>query len=156
MSERKSSTGNQQSKIQCLEVLIPKNFIAKGGHNLHWTLSVYSLENQPVRKNRAIHNSEIFHFMVYDWNKTIKQLLEDHKIPYSIIQYFNPKTIYSDVVQDDFCLADVETDFLSALEALPDLASDMPGVMNNLSVQVGTTEAHELVVQERRRQALSH
>lgn len=150
MSERKNSTGNQQSKIQCLEVLIPKNFIAEGSHNLHWTLSVYSLENQPVRKHRAIHNSEIFHFMVYDWKKTIKQLLEDHKIPYSIIQYFSPETVYADVLQDDLCLADEEVDFLSAWESLPDVTGEMPAAINKLSLQVENAVASELVLQDKR------
>lgn len=151
MSERKNSTGNQKSKIQCLEVLIPKNFVVKGNHNLHWTLSVYSLENQPVRKNRAIHNSEIFHFMVYDWKRTIKQLLEDHKIPYSIIQYFNPETIYSDAVQDDFCLTDEEVDFLSAWESLPNVVAESPAAIDNLALSVENADASELMLEEKRR-----
>ena len=98
---RKSNprTKTAQSNIQCLEVLIPKRLIVNSGHNLHWTLSVYSLQNQPVQKSRSIHNSEIFHFMVYDWKRTIKQLLEDLQVPYTIIQYFSPETIYSDPTQ---------------------------------------------------------
>ena len=95
MRESNPHTKNAQSNIQCLEVLIPRSFIVNSGHNLHWTLSVYSLENQPVQKNRFIHNSEIFHFMVYDWKRTIKHLLEDQQIPYSIIQYFSPESIYN-------------------------------------------------------------
>ncbi|MEX1240066.1 MAG: hypothetical protein WEB30_10125 [Cyclobacteriaceae bacterium] len=88
-------------------------------HNLHWTLSVYSLENQPVKKNRSIHNSEIFHFMVYDWKRTIKQLLEVQKIPYSIIQYFSPETIYKDAMQDH------SVELLASLEAIPDSSEEM-------------------------------
>jgi len=38
--------------------------------------------------------------MVYDWKRTIKHLLEDQKIPYSIIQYFSPETVYNDAVQE--------------------------------------------------------
>ena len=116
MRESNPHTRNQRSAIHCVEVLIPRNFI-KSGLNLNWTLSVYSLENQPVKTSRALHNSEIFHFMVYDWKKTIKKLLEDQKIPYSIIQYFTPESIYPDNVQHG--LSAEESDLLSALNALP-------------------------------------
>ena len=100
MRESNTRAVNQKPKIQCLEVLVSKNAIATNGHNLHWTLSVYSLENHPVNKSLAIQNSEIFHFMVYDWKRTIKQLLDNHKIAYSIIEYFNPETIHADAVEN--------------------------------------------------------
>lgn len=119
MRESNPHTKNQKSNIRCLEVLIPKSFIAGSGHNLHWTLSVYSLENQPVKKNRAIHNSEIFHFMVYDWKRTIKQLLEDQKIPYSIIQYFSPETIYHDATHGN------SSELMSLLQSVPDTRDEV-------------------------------
>ncbi len=96
MGKSNRNATKSKSSIPCIEVLISRSHINTSNSNLHWTLSVYSLENQPVRKNRvAILDSEIFHFMVYDWNRTIKTLLEDHQIPYSVIQFFNPDTIYS-------------------------------------------------------------
>lgn len=63
--------------------------------NIIWTLSVYSLENRPVKDNGVLNNSEVFHFMVYDWSKTIKQLLEDQKIPYSILGFFTLDNIFN-------------------------------------------------------------
>lgn len=121
MRQSNPGTKNKKATIQCIEVLIPKSFIVKSGYNLHWTLSVYSLENHPVRKNKAIHNSEIFHFMVYDWKRTIKELLESLKIPYSIIQYFSPDTIYTDSGQtsDRLLLPDTERELLAVLQSLP-------------------------------------
>ena len=116
MKESKPHAANHESKIQCIEVLVPKKSIATSGHNLHWTLSVYSLENQPVSKNRSLHNSEVFHFMVYDWKRTIKQLLEDHQVHYSVIQYFTPETIFSE--SPDLDLSDYETGFFSSLNNL--------------------------------------
>ena len=117
MKGNKEHATKETSSIQCLEVLISKRSIV-GNQNLHWTLSVYSLENQPVRKNLAIQNSEIFHFMVFDWKRTIKKLLEENQIPYSIIRHFAPGSIYMDSVQEDFCAPDHEIHYLVALREL--------------------------------------
>lgn len=136
MRKSNTRTKKQESKVQCIEVLIPRNFILNSGNNLHWTLSVYSLENHPVRKNRGIHNSVIFHFMVYDWKRTIKDLLERHQIPYSIIQYFAPESIYSDAAQEEsLSLPEAERELISALESLDGSArtSRTPeGILSNV------------------------
>ncbi len=71
--------------IPCLEVLISKRAIDAG---LYATLSLYSLENRPVRKNLDIHHSEIFHFMLFDWERSLRMLLEDHNINFAVIQKF--------------------------------------------------------------------
>ncbi len=94
MGESNTRSGNKKSKIQCIEILVSKIFIERSGSNLHWTLSVYSLENQPIKKNLTEDYWECFHFMVYDWKRTIKRLLVDLKIPYSVTQYFALDTIY--------------------------------------------------------------
>lgn len=97
MGKSNSNATKNKSGIPCVEVLISRNHLNTTNTNLHWTLSVYSLENQPVTKNRvAILDSEIFHFMVYDWNRTIRDLLEGHQIPYSVVRFFIPDTIYSE------------------------------------------------------------
>lgn len=92
-------TKNKTSNIQCIEVLISKSFIVKNA-NLHWTLSVYSLENQPVTDSRRNPNSEIFHFMVFDWRRTVKRLLQGNQVPYVVIDYFEPATIYADSMEE--------------------------------------------------------
>lgn len=114
---RESNThATKKDQIQCLEVLISKSYL-NSNNNLLWTLTVYSLENKPVRKNRAIHNSEIFHFMLYDWSRTLKQLLDERQVPYSIIQFFTPDSLYSDSL--DACPSrDNEMKYLSALHAM--------------------------------------
>ena len=95
MRERNTDATRNKSAIQCIGVLISRNYIRNAADNIYWTLSVYSLENQPVQKNRLLHNSEIFHFMTYDWKRTIEKLLDDRKVPYSIIQYFSADSIYN-------------------------------------------------------------
>ena len=139
---RKSNphTKNAQSNIQCLEVLIPRTFIANSSHNLYWTLSVYSLQNQPVRKNHAVRNSEIFHFMLYDWKRTIKQLLEDQQIPYSIIQYFSPETIYNDGAQNNSTKSVSELDSRSVLSEKVD--QTVGNVFSNQSTLVLEEKSH--------------
>jgi hypothetical protein len=117
MGESNRCAANSDSKIQCIEVLISKTSVAGSRHDLQWTLSVYSLENQPVQKNRVVADMEIYHFMVYDWKRTINKILEDHQIRYSVIQYFTPETIYADAAVD-LGVTDNEGVFVSALHQL--------------------------------------
>ena len=118
MRDGKTSTGKSTSKIQCIEVLISKNSIVNSRHNLEWTLSVYSLENHPVNKSKSLLNSEIFHFMIYDWKRTIKQLLEDHQIAYSIIQYFTSDTFQTEGLQENAVSPTDDANYLAALNNL--------------------------------------
>lgn len=102
------------SDIKCLEVLISKNLSS----NLVWTLSVYSLQNQPVKKYWGVRDFQVFHFMVFDWKRTIQRLLEDNKVPYSIIQFFDPETIHFDAVSGEYASPYTEDAFLSAFHKL--------------------------------------
>jgi hypothetical protein len=119
MSDSNEHAIIKTSAIQCLEVLISRNVLDKSP-NLQWTLSVYSLENQPVGKSAAIDNSDIFHFMVFDWKRTIKKLLDDHQVTYSIITYFSPGSLYSDALHSGFDTLARETDYLTAAAAVRD------------------------------------
>src|SRR5687768_13242461 len=112
MKNSNSDAANQESLIQCVEVLISRTSIAK---NLKWTLSVYSLENSPVSRYPAIHNCDVYHFMNFDWKRTIKQLLEDHQVPYSVIQYFSSQSIHAGIEGN---LAFDENTILSAVDQL--------------------------------------
>ena len=121
MRESSRPSVKKESNIPCIEVLISRDYIRDNGGNLFWMLSVYSLENQPVSRNRALHNSEIFHFMVFDWKRTIKKMLEDQQVPYSIVQYFSAESIHSDALQEAIGIHDKEEDFLSAISNLSEL-----------------------------------
>jgi hypothetical protein len=94
MKRNNSRAANAKAKVQCVEVLVSKDVVLRNGHNLHWTLCIYSLENEPVKKHLSLKDSAVFHFMVYDWNRTIKQLLDAHQIPYSIVQFFTPHDLF--------------------------------------------------------------
>lgn len=97
MSDDKIST-QAKSGVRCIEVLISKESLRSTNVDLSWTLSVYSLENRPVELAHALPDAEVFHFMVYDWRKTIEKLLNEHNISYNILQFFRTKTIYPDTV----------------------------------------------------------
>ena len=114
MGASKSST-KERSGIHCVEVLISKNHVGDYHDNIFWTLSVYSLENQPVKKNRDVKDFEIYHFMVYDWKRTIKQLLNDRQIPYSIIQQFSTATVCPETTSNELQVTDNESALVKAL-----------------------------------------
>jgi hypothetical protein len=123
MKKSNSRAANPQSQIQCVEVLVSKESIFSSGHNLHWTLSVYSLENAPAKRNLPLSKSEVFHFMVYDWIRTLKQMLDDHQVPYSIVQFFTPDSLFP-ATPGKYGLQDDEHDFLAAIHKLENLPDD--------------------------------
>jgi len=115
-SNKKSNTS--KPGIPCVEVLVSRSSLTNT-NNLLWTLSVYSLENRPVKKLRELHNSEIFHFMVFDWKRTVKQLLERNKVSYSVIQFFTTDSINADAHHEPIATPDDESAFLEAINKLP-------------------------------------
>ncbi len=118
MKEINVIDSSAKASIRCVEVLISRDFLRRDSDNLFWTLSVYSLENQPVRGNRDVNHAVLFHFMLYDWSRTIKDLLDAHQVPYSIVQFFDPETIYSDERRTVVDSPDSEAAFLSAIHGL--------------------------------------
>jgi hypothetical protein len=61
---------------------------------------------------------------VYDWKRTIKQLLEDTQVHYSIIQFFSLENIYSPTHSDGF--SDDEVTYLTALHKLSESEEGLP------------------------------
>lgn len=141
MRESSRQSTEKKSNIQCIEVLISRSYVRDSNQNLFWTLSVYSLENHPVKRNRSLHNSEIFHFMVYDWQRTIKKLLDGQQIPYSIVQYFSPESIHTDTAHESWGMHDNEAKFLSAINDL----SELP----QTSAKAVDSSPHELMLEQK-------
>ena len=94
MKRNNSRAASAKAQVQCVEVLVSEDVVLRNGHNLHWTLCIYSLENESVKKHLSLKDSAVFHFMVYDWNRTIKHVLDAHQIPYSIVQFFTPHDLF--------------------------------------------------------------
>lgn len=109
---RGSDKKSQTAAINCLEVLVPKIYLDNNVDNIYWTLSVYSLENAPLKQERSSEQSDTFRFMVYDWRRTIRKLLEHHQIPFSVVQYFTSDGISNDERRD---FSRAESDLIDTL-----------------------------------------
>jgi hypothetical protein len=92
--ENKMPIEFDEEVVPCLEVSLSKKVIENSGSNLLWTLSVYSLDNQPLGSSVVQSDIISYHFMIYDWQKTIKHLLDEAGVPYTVLQYFTVDTLY--------------------------------------------------------------
>lgn len=135
---KQNEDATTKSSIRCMEVMISREGLEKNA-GLFWTLSVYSLENQPVAKPKAGSDSEVFHFMVFDWKRTIKELLDKHQVSYTIMEYFSPGSVLSGISRDRSKAGVCERDYLAAAAALHDgeavitssMFSQLPGVQQD-------------------------
>ena len=115
MREPDKRSLDETAAINCLEVLVPKMYLDNNVDNIYWTLTVYSLENAPVKKERSSEQSDTFRFMVYDWRRTIRKLLEHHQIPFSVVQYFTSDSISSADTIDTLDYTSIQSDAVDAL-----------------------------------------
>lgn len=73
--------GYKESRQEIIEIKLWEVYILYNRHNLYNTLSTYSLDNGPVEKDHQEEGRVTFRFMSFDWERTIKQLLYDNRIP---------------------------------------------------------------------------
>ena len=73
--------GYKDSRQEIVEIKLWEIYLLYNRHNLYNTLSTYSLDNGPVEKDQQEEGRVSFRFMVYDWDRTVKQLLYDNRIP---------------------------------------------------------------------------
>lgn len=73
--------GYKESKQEIVEIKLWEVYLLYNRSNLYNTLSTYSLDNGTVEKDQLEAGKVSFRFMAYDWDKTIKQLLYDNRIP---------------------------------------------------------------------------
>lgn len=64
-----------------MEIKLWEVYLLYNRHHLYNTLSTYSLDNGPVEKDQQEEGRVSFRFLSYDWDRTVKQLLYDHRIP---------------------------------------------------------------------------
>jgi hydroxymethylpyrimidine pyrophosphatase-like HAD family hydrolase len=91
--EKKPGT---QRPIECVEISISRTSFETNDFNLHvaWTLSVYALDRSSSAKTSERSGSAIYHFMLYDWRKTLQQLLHDHQVMYTVRDHYLVSNIY--------------------------------------------------------------
>ena len=73
--------GYKDSLQEIIEIKVWEVYLLYNRRNLYSTLSTYSLDNGPVEKDHQEDGRVSFRFMSYDWERTIKQLLYDNRIP---------------------------------------------------------------------------
>lgn len=73
--------GYKDSRQEIVEIKLWEIYLLYNRRNLYNTLSTYSLDNGPVEKDHQEEGRVSFRFMTYDWERTIKQLLYDNRIP---------------------------------------------------------------------------
>ena len=73
--------GLKESRQEIVEIKLWEVYLLYNRRNLYKTLSTYSLDNGPVEKDQQEEGRVSFRFMAFDWERTIKQLLYDNRIP---------------------------------------------------------------------------
>lgn len=73
--------GYKESRQEIIEIKLWEVYLLYNRRNLFNTLSTYSLDNGPVEKDHQEEGRVSFRFMAYDWERTVKQLLYDNRIP---------------------------------------------------------------------------
>ena len=73
--------GLKESSPETVEIKLWEVYLLYNRRNLYKTLSTYSLDNGPVEKDQQEDGRVSFRFTAFDWDRTIKQLLYDNRIP---------------------------------------------------------------------------
>lgn len=73
--------GYQESLQEIVEIKLWEVYLLYNRNQLYTKLSTYSLDNGPVEKEHQEAGRVSFRFMNYDWDRTVKQLLYDNRIP---------------------------------------------------------------------------
>lgn len=73
--------GYRESRQEIIEIKLWEVYLLYNRRNLYNTLSTYSLDNGPVEKSQQEEGRVSFRFLSFDWERTIKHLLYDNRIP---------------------------------------------------------------------------
>lgn len=73
--------GYKDSRQEVVEIKLWEVYLLYNRRNLYNTLSTYSLDNGPVEKDQQEEGRVCFRFMSFDWDRTIKHVLYENRIP---------------------------------------------------------------------------
>jgi hypothetical protein len=74
-------SGLKENTTTIVQVKLWEAFLLYSRHNLYATLSTYSIDNGPLAKKENDLGTITFRFMLRDWNRTLRDLLELHNVP---------------------------------------------------------------------------
>ena len=89
---KKLPSGVRLQTHNTIEVRLWEIYLLRSNINLNYTLSAYALE-PPVVERHSRDLKVSFHFMLYDWEKTISHLLTQNSIPYEIVGSYDTDKI---------------------------------------------------------------
>ncbi|HEY0654537.1 MAG TPA: hypothetical protein VGD65_15475 [Chryseosolibacter sp.] len=64
-----------------VEVKLWEAFLLHNRNNIYSTLSTYAIENGPLANSPSEQSTVDFRFTSYDWNNTLKKMLNSYNIP---------------------------------------------------------------------------
>ncbi len=73
--------GYKDSRHEIIEIKLWEVYLLYNRRSLYTALSTYSLDNGPVEKDHQEEGRVCFRFLSFDWERTIKPLLYEHRIP---------------------------------------------------------------------------
>lgn len=73
--------GYKEASQDIVEIKLWKVYLTYSRQDLYRTLSAYSFDNGPVEKDHQEEGRVSFRFMAFDWERTVKQLLYENRIP---------------------------------------------------------------------------
>ena len=73
--------GYKDSRQEIVEIKLWEVYLHYDRRNLYDTLSTYSLDNGPVEKDHQDEGRVCFRFLSFDWERSIKPLLYEHRVP---------------------------------------------------------------------------
>lgn len=76
-----SPSGLKERHEGIVEVKLWEAFLLHNRNNIYSTLSTYAIENGPLDNSKSEQATVDFRFTSYDWNNTLKKMLNSHNIP---------------------------------------------------------------------------
>jgi CheY-like chemotaxis protein len=84
---KKIPSGVRSELYNAIEIRLWEAYLLRSRINLNYILTAYVL--RPAATQEPLRDRKIsFHFMIYDWEKTIRPLLEANSIPFEIIRCY--------------------------------------------------------------------
>jgi hypothetical protein len=74
-------SGLKERQEGIVEVKLWEAFLLHNRNNIYSTLSTYAIENGPLDDAKSEQSTVDFRFTSYDWNNTLKKMLNSHNIP---------------------------------------------------------------------------
>jgi two-component system, OmpR family, alkaline phosphatase synthesis response regulator PhoP len=100
-----------------IEIQLWEIYLVRNRHHLYHTLSAYCLERKQHPQRQPESSKVSFHFMMYDWERTIRQLLTDNSIPFEITSTYKTD-IYIQMEKKKVYVAEDDLNILFALNTM--------------------------------------